>query len=579
MTGQHECLALLADRDDLSLFGHHAFSLLALESRFGLTDIVGLASSVLTDGDRDKKCDLLYVGRESRTAVICQSYWAEAPKTNPPVNKASDLHTAVSWVLAPANPDSIGPELASAREELLDAFGNGDIDDLELWYCHNLLGGKSPQQEVDQAAIAAKSILSNQLALDDINVRGLEVTPSRVDEWLRSNDGRVVIHDTLVVPTQQWLSEDGDGWKGVYTSVSASWLHGLYTKYSSERLFAGNIRGDMKPRKSAGDINNGIQTTVRERGRQLWAYNNGITALVEKVIVKDGRLNIRGISIVNGAQTTGSIGRLDGSLTDLSEARVLIRFVESSDLEVVRDISTYNNTQNEILPSDFRSSDPVQARLVAEFEASKSVVYWGPRRGGAGKGARRPAGLLDAGLVAQSLAAFHGAPDTAYHAKNQIWKDNVIYARFFSERTTSAHVVFAVGLVKAVRRHKLELRALPNRTMMQQKAFDFFSHRGSDFLFASAIARCIEEILARPIVDRWKLNFGQAVSLQTAEEYWLPVVKSLSNYVDQLLPAARSGDLRDAKKVESASADFQSRVATGREGVVSLDQFTHLVIS
>ncbi len=114
---------------------------------------------------------------------------------------------------------------------------------------------------------------------------------------------------------------------------------------------------------------------------------------------------------------------------------------------------------------------------------------------------------------------------------------------------------------------------------MQEKTFDFFSHRGSDFLFASAIARCIEEILARPIVDRWKLNFGPAISLQTSEEYWLPVVKSLSNYVDQLLPAARSGDLRDAQKVESASADFQSRVATGREGVVSLDQFSHFVVS
>ncbi len=389
LSDQNECLALLADRDDLSLFGQHAFALLALESRFGLTDIVGLASSVLTDGDGDKKCDLLYVGRESRTAVICQSYWAGAVKDNPPINKASDLHTAASWVLAPLDPNSIGAELAAAREELLDALGNGEVDDLELWYCHNLTPGKPAQQEVDQAAIAAKSILSNQLALSEINVRGVEVTPARVDEWLRKNDGRVVIHDTLVVPTGSWLSEEGEGWKGVYTSVSASWLHALYVKYSSERLFAGNIRGDMKPRRSAGDINNGIQTTVRERGRQLWAYNNGITALVEKIVVKDEKLHVRGISIVNGAQTTGSIGRLDGSRTDLVNPRVLIRFVESSDPEVVRDISTYNNTQNEILPSDFRSSDPVQARLVAEFEESQSVVYWGPRRGGAGKGARR----------------------------------------------------------------------------------------------------------------------------------------------------------------------------------------------
>lgn len=576
---QYESLALLAERDDLSVFGSHAFPLLALESRFGLSDIVGLAPSVLTDGDHDKKCDLLYVGRESRTAVICQSYRSEAVKDNPPLNKASDLHTAVSWVLAPSSPESIGPELAAAREELMDALTNGDIDDLEVWYCHNLAPSMAVERELDQVAMAAKSILANQLSLSEVNARGVEVTPSRVDEWLRRNDGRVVIHDTIIVPAENWLAEEGEGWKGVYTSVSAAWLHELYLKYQSERLFAGNIRGDMKPRRSAGDINNGIQTTVRERGRQLWAYNNGITALVGKISVQDGKLQVRGISIVNGAQTTGSIGRLDASKTDLSRPRVLIRFVESADPDVVRDISTYNNTQNEILPSDFRSSDPVQARLVAEFAASRSVEYWGPRRGGSGKGARRPPGLLDADLVAQALAAFHGAPDTAYHAKNQIWKDNVIYSRFFSERTTAEHVVLAVGLVKAIRRHKLELRSLPARTMMQEKTFDFFSHRGSDFLFAAAIARCIEEILARPVVDRWNLSFGSTVSLQTAEEYWLPVVKSLANYVDQLLPAARSGDLRDANKVEAACANFQSRVATGRDGVVSLDQFSPLVVS
>ncbi len=472
----------------------------------------------------------------------------------------------------------MGPQLLAARDELLDALANNELDDLELWYVHNLSPFGDADVELEQAATAAKSILST-LGHADVNVRGVQVTPLKVDEWLRSNDGRVVIHDKMIVPCAQWISEEGDGWKGVYTTVSAAWLRGLYTKYTSERLFAGNIRGDMKPRRSQGDINNGIQRTITDKPGRLWAYNNGITALVERLDTSGDELIIRGISIVNGAQTTGSIGRLNESSTKNPAARVLIRFVESADPAVVRDISTFNNTQNEILPSDFRSSDPTQARLVREFDDTGIAVYWGPRRGGSSRGARRPSDLLDADLVAQALAAFHGFPDTAYHAKNQIWRDNAIYDRFFSDKTTAAHVVFCVGLIRAVREYKMELRLLEVRTGLQNKIHEFFSNRGSDFLMTFAIAACIEEILGKAIVDKWKLSFGDTVSLEVAEEYWLPVVKAVTNYVDQLMPAARSGNLRDRKRVDTAASDFQSRVATGREGVTALDAFVPLVVT
>ncbi len=574
----YESLRLLGEREDLGIFGSDAFALFAIETRFAIPDILGVATDILTEGDKDKKCDLLYVGREARTGVICQSYWAKGDKPNPPTNKAADLHTAASWVLNPVDTSSMGRQLLAARDELLDALANNDLDDLELWYVHNLSPFGDAGLELEQAATAAKSILAT-LGYGDINVRGLQVTPDKVDEWLRSSDGRVVIHDRITVPCAQWVPETGDGWKGVYTTVSAAWLRGLYTKYASERLFAGNIRGDMKPRRSQGDINNGIQRTITDNPGRLWAYNNGITALVEKLDTSGTELVIRGISIVNGAQTTGSIGRLSESSTKNPAARVLIRFVESADPAVVRDISTFNNTQNEILPSDFRSSDPTQARLVREFENTGIAVYWGPRRGGSGRGARRPSDLLDSDLVAQALAAFHGFPDTAYHAKNQIWRDNAIYDRFFSDKTTAAHVVFCVGLVHGVREYKMELRWLESRTGLQNKIHEFFSNRGSEFLMTFAIAGCIEEILSKAIVDKWKLSFGDTVSLEVAEEYWLPVVKALANYVDQLMPAARSGNLRDRKRVDSAASDFQSRVATGRVGVTALDAFVPFVMT
>ncbi len=123
----------------------------------------------------------------------------------------------------------------------MDAISNGDIDDIELWYCHNLKTSTDAVIELNQAAQAVKSIVTQAFGDLDINVRGVEVNPEVVDEWLRRNESRVIIHDRILVPCSQWLSEEGDGWKGVYTSVSGAWLRGLYTKYSGDKLFAGNV--------------------------------------------------------------------------------------------------------------------------------------------------------------------------------------------------------------------------------------------------------------------------------------------------------------------------------------------------
>ena len=67
---------------------------------------------------------------------------------------------------------------------------------------------------------------------------------------------------------------------------------------------------------------------------RFWAYNNGITALVNdyKIVKgsKDRRtLWLSGIAVVNGAQTTGAVGSLTS--TNLGNAQVLARFVKTDE--------------------------------------------------------------------------------------------------------------------------------------------------------------------------------------------------------------------------------------------------------
>ncbi len=168
-----------------------------------------------------------------------------------------------------------------------------------------------------------------------------------------------------------------------------------------------------------------------------------------------GTMELRGIAIVNGAQTTGALSR-SGS-TSLAEVSVLARFIKSDNDEIIDEIIRYNNSQNPIKPADFRSTDRHQERLRRQFKAIPDALYFGARRGGQEDRARRPSNLISSDTVAQALAAFHGQPGVAYHQLRSIWENDQTYSDYFSEVTTAPHIVFAYSLLTAIQRQKLEL--------------------------------------------------------------------------------------------------------------------------
>ena len=53
-----------------NLYGDNALLLYALQLKFDIEDIDSVATDALTDGADDKKCDLIYVDRESGIATV-----------------------------------------------------------------------------------------------------------------------------------------------------------------------------------------------------------------------------------------------------------------------------------------------------------------------------------------------------------------------------------------------------------------------------------------------------------------------------------------------------------------------------
>jgi AIPR protein len=576
-------LDVFSTRTDLEPFGTSGLLLFALQLKFGIDDILTVATTAVTDDTNDQKCDLLYIDDESRTAVLAQGYVAEnASKSEAPANKAAGLAAAVSWILGNERPADLGPSLRSAAEDLHNALFAGEIDTIELWYCHNLPESKNVQAQLERAANAARALLKQHYPDTTIDVRYLEVGRSVLDEWYRSTETPILVTEDLEVPSTDWYSESGDGWEAVCTSVPAAWLHDLYDRFG-DKLFSANVRGYMPSRRTAQNINYGMEKTAKNAPGRFWAFNNGVTALVSGMQANGRRrktLRVSGIAVVNGAQTTGALAKVDTRA--LEGANVMIRFVKAANADIINDIIRYNNSQNPIKPSDFRSGDLHQDRLRKEFQSIPDATYLGARRGGQEDRARRPSNLISSDTAAQALAAFHEEPDVAYHELRSIWERDELYSRFFSDHTSAAHIVYCYSLLRIIQRIKLDLSSKDQPTRDDQEALDYLRRRGSSFLLTAAIAACSEVYLGRAIPSTYLLSFGTTTSPAVAAEYWSPLVETLLPFAPgQLAPVFDNGGLRRKDNVASALSNFRAPVSSTRKANASVfDDFrAHVVAS
>lgn len=134
----------------------------------------------------------------------------------------------------------------------------------------------------------------------------------------------------------------------------------IYDTFGS-RLLEQNVRTFLQFR---GNVNKGLQNTIEYKPEMFFAYNNGITATANDVILQDGKIiKISNFQIVNGGQTVSAIyASSKNSKLDVSKIYVQMKLSVVADAEkqdeFVSKVSEYANTQNKINQSDFFSNSP-----------------------------------------------------------------------------------------------------------------------------------------------------------------------------------------------------------------------------
>ncbi len=547
-----------------------AIGIFAINLRFNLDDIQTIVSEAITGGGDDKKCDVIYVDKERQIAVIAQCYISARLKAEAPANKAADLNTALTWLLS-TDLDQLPEALKGRADELRAAINAGEIKQFFIWYVHNLPCANNVQKELRAVENTARAALARYPGGQDINIFAEEICESQLDRLYTQAERTVIVTDEFRLIVADAIEVKEDEWTSVVTTVSGSWLHDLYHRYKTD-LFSANLRGYLGSRESDSNINNGIKMTAQDQPKNFYVYNNGITALVldyelGRRLRSKRHLKITGVSIVNGAQTTGSISNLPNTLPP--DLQVAIRFVKANKDYIIENVVRFNNSQNKLQAADFRSTDAIQDRLRAEFDGIPHAEYEGGRRGGASDAIKRSKFTLPSYTVGQSLAAFHGDPVTAYDKKSELWTNEKNYRHIFTERTTARHIVFCYSLLSALNERKRELSQKQKNdsaslTQIENNSLAFLNKKGANYLLVHVISQCMETILAKPIPNRFDLHFAKNLSPDAAEKLWSPIVDMMLSLSNQLEDAFSRNRISN-ESISKAVPYFVGVVASIRE--------------
>ena len=294
--------------DLVDLYGDNSLLLYALQLRYDIEDIISVASEALTDGSDDKKCDLIYIDRDSGFAVVAQAYMKKNPTETDlaKVNKASDLNTAASWIFT-RDINDIPDRIKDSVSELQEAIKDGDINTVYFWYVHNMNEKNNPevQEELNTVQIAAQKLVNNLAGDNSVKIVSLEVGNDTIERWYNSSSKRITIEEEIDVEGNGKAFEvKGGKWKSCVTAVKGSWIRKLYLMYKDD-LFSGNPRNYLGAGKRKNKI---ILTTLSPDTHRTSEENLGL-AYLTAVLRKRGY----------------NVEIIDGWLGGLSDEEVLRR--------------------------------------------------------------------------------------------------------------------------------------------------------------------------------------------------------------------------------------------------------------
>lgn len=429
----------------------------------------GIAAASITDGFGDNGIDSLFFDSRADTIYFVQSKWSES------ANKPPDTEAILKFVegvydLLGAQFDHFGPKMKKREPEiraLLESERDLRIRLLILHVSTQPIPPDAMRRLEEFITTLNDPVPNSELSVyDQTGVYDLVTSESRAPD----------------IKLQIGLSDFGSierPFLAYYGRVHVREIKDWWLKHAN-LLFDQNLRLYYP----SSTVNDAMSNTLRVGPEYFWYFNNGITIISKKVTrsligqpVKNfGIFNCEGVSIVNGAQTVGTIGKADlpmdvpgNSPLESIDSWVQVKIIdlEKTPQEFSRRITRAANLQNAVRDRDFAAMDPLQHRLAADFSLDKRRYVY--KSGDADPRGDDGCSIVEA---TQALGCKHSLALTVLVKREigSIWADTdqPPYLDLFNRDLTATTLWRAVTIMRVVDEelHKLRKLAATNRGAM-----------------------------------------------------------------------------------------------------------------
>ncbi len=407
--------------------------------------VIASAKSVVDDFD-DNGLDAIYYDTTAKTIFLLQTKFMEG--------KLFDEKDAIHFrngveLLLDQKFDYFNVNVKNRIAELNNAFDEAEQIKLIVAYIGSGLS--------EHAKTALKQLTENENHHEIGRLQSAieEYGPTRIQTDLLAEQSMGIVNDSIFLSKWQHLGGPRDTHIGVALISDLVDLHKKHQKALYER----NIRYFLGSRES--DVNKAIQETLRAAPEDFFYLNNGVTALADVIETPKGtkitkRLRLRGLSIINGAQTISSAAEFVGRNPDcdISDAKVLFTIIKAdSEGKFGRSVTRARNHQNPVSTGNFASLDPRQEDLRRELAYLDYSYHYRPEA--TPHNSDSSVNIITIEQAMKALALFDFNSRYPFWLKNEVGRfrnaASTEYQSIFTPNLTGAQLVNMVNFFRFVR--------------------------------------------------------------------------------------------------------------------------------
>ncbi len=419
---------------------NRALSAFLLHAKLGIS--ARAAAKAVVDDFEDNGIDALYFDARTDTLHVVQSKFKAGEEFK--LAEAQSFCAGVR-LLTQQDFDSFNVNFKNRQVDIENALANAE--EIRLWIVF------TGQRVSDAAEAEMERFIADESHGESERLKGpvSYFGPDQIAAELLERQSYKPVEAELILTHDVKIEEPRVTWYGMAHVSDLIDLHNSKGK----ALYEKNVRYFLGSEKS--DVNKGIQKTLRDDPAAFFYLNNGVTALCTEVNARDKkasrrRLKVRGLSIINGAQTVASAAEVmaQPNPPDISKARVMFTLIKANaDGAFGPRVTRARNSQNTVSVANFASQDPTQERLRQELSGLGISYHFRPEANAIPSATSI---LLDEAVTALCwLAVDARYPVWLKSGKGDVYNtESVAYKALFTETLSGAHLANAVYFARAI---------------------------------------------------------------------------------------------------------------------------------